>query len=227
MKIVILFLSIFMVSGCATSSSIMKFTQSEIEIIPDIAIHRIFLPHYFSDMVKVEAKGIRKPMIFKRFEGQAYIVATNPRSGKEVTLAINDITQIEYIKLPKNIGKSSGGMTASEAVEGAALLSSIAILAPFAFVIWPFYDDPMADQKREVEENRKAKLVYIGLTTEQLIESIGEPLERNLCGSWREIWIYNEDKVLPGGKFLTIDRTNRKVIKSTYSQPESWECSPN
>jgi hypothetical protein len=207
----------FMMTGCATTS--LKFTQSEVKLIPAVSLPRVLLPGSMSETVEVNARSIDGTAVVKGFEGQKYVIVTD-RHGQEIRLAINEITEIERIrriKRPDSTAKK-GESSNGEAV-GETLI--YAPLVPVAIAMWPALRASGLDAGKNAEDKRKAGLVYEGMSKEDLKTYVGEPKEKYYCkakgkGKAYEVWVFEKDKVLRGGRALFIDLESDKVYHNSY-----------
>lgn len=207
----------FTVTGCATTS--LKFTQSEVKLIPVMSIQKVLSPRltiYDSVMVRVwSAYGITE---VKGFEGQDYVIVTDELQGKEVKLAISDIVEIERIRRMKSTDTSAGKNQGNTAEAIGETLS----YAPFIplVIFRPLFGAMGLDEEKNSEDKEKASLAYDGMSKEDLRTYIGEPKEKYHCkakdGSGAsEVWIYREDQVLRGGRSLFIGLDNEKVYHTS------------
>jgi hypothetical protein len=213
----------FMLTNCATTSTSLKFTQSEVKLIPVVAIQKVLSPASTNETVKVWAKGISEPAEVKGCEGQKYVIVRDERNKKEMKLPINDITEIEHIwryKKSNSFGSKYKGNTAGAVAETAFY----APMVPVSIAMWPVLRISGLDAKKNAEDNSKARLVYEGISKNDLLTYIGKPTEKYLCSPkeqnrWskkEEVWVYRKDQVLRGGRSLFIDLDNGQVYYNSY-----------
>lgn len=219
----------FMVTGCATTSTSLKFTQSEVKLIPVMSIQKVLSPRstiYDAVMVRVwSAHGITE---VKGFEGQDYVIVTDERQGKEVKLAISEIVEIERIRRMKSTVTSAGKHQGNTA----EAIGETLIYAPFIplVTVRPLFGAMGLDEEKNSEDGEKASLAYEGMSKEDLRTYIGEPKEKYHCkakdGSVaNEVWIYREDQVLRGGRSLFIRLDDEKVYHTSRLFPSWAICS--
>jgi hypothetical protein len=96
------------------------------------------------------------------------------------------------------------------------------------------------DRHKNEDDNSKARRVYQGMTRKDLLESVGEPSEKHACRLKlnledkpeipQEIWVYPDEKVLRGGRTLTIDLatdtvSHNSMHTSYFKKSKSYSCS--
>jgi len=204
-----------MTTGCATNTSTIKFNQSEIRLIPTVAMPRVLSSNATNETVKIKARHINGSMDVKRIEGP-YVIATD-KHGNEMKLTTSEITEIERIRWI-NRPKPSGKNKTTEAI-GETL--TYAPLIPVAIVSIPFLNAMGLDAKVNAEDNEKSRLVYEGMSKEELETYIGKPKEKYYCDNRRgypanEIWVYEKHQVLRGGRALFINLEKNKVYHNSY-----------
>jgi len=213
---------VFMITGCATNTKSLKFSHSEVELIPVEAFQKVLSPMSENETVKVWAKGVSGSMEVKGFEGQDYVIAKDEHNKKEMNLPINDILEIEHIwrfKKENTSRKKHKGET-TEAV-GEFLI--LAPLIPVAIGMMPILEVTGLDAKKNSVDEKKAGLVYKGMSKEDLRVYVGEPKDKYLCKDIYsrdyEVWIYRNDQVLRGGRELYIDLDDNKVFSNHVRIP--------
>ena len=217
-----IFLTVFLV-GCAPTTTSLKYTQSEVKLIPTVAFQQVLSSRATNETVEVNAKSIDGAAVIKGFEGQKNIIVTT-KSGEEIRLPTSDITKIKRIwKIKRENTTAIKGESIDAASTGEALgyMLIYAPLIPVAIAIWPFFHAVGWDDHQNVEDDRKAILVYRGMSMEDLKIYIGEPKEKYYCepkakSKASEIWVYEKDKVLRGGRALFIDLESNKVYHSSH-----------
>lgn len=206
-----------LVTGCATTS--LKFTQSEVKLIPVISIQKVLSPRStISDTVFARVWSAHGVAEVKGFEGQDYVIATDTLQGKEVKLAISDIVEIERIRRMKSTDTSAGQNQGSTA----EAIGETLIYAPFAplVIFKPLFGAMGLDEEKNSADREKASLAYVGMSKEDLRTYIGEPKEKYHCkgkdGSGAsEVWIYRNDLVLRGGRSLFLRLDNGSVYHTS------------
>ena len=141
-------------------------------------------------------------------------------SGKEIKLKIKDIAEIERIRriirpdttIKKRESKSTETI-------GETLI--YAPLAPVAIATLPALRATGLDAGKNAQDKEKARLVYEGMSREELKIYVGEPKEKYYCEAKgrrkaNEVWVYEDDKVLRGGRALFIDLERDKVYYNSY-----------
>ena len=207
-------------SGCATTTTSLKFTESELEVVPAVVLPKLLSSNATNEVVEVSAKSIDEPAVVKRIEGQKYVVVTDTR-GKELRLSISQITEIERIRQIKSSETSTtkGGGNAADTV-GETLIYGP--LVPVSIALWPALRLSGLDAKKNAEDNQKARLVYEDMSKEDLKRFVGEPKEKYYCESQgkskaHEVWVFEHEKILRGGRALFIDLTTDKVYHNSYN----------
>ena len=125
--------------------------------------------------------------------------------------------RIRRIKTPADSGKKNGSGTADAVGE----TMIYAPLVPVAIGTLPFLRAMDLDAGKNDQDEEKARLVYEGMSKNDLIKNIGEPKEKYHCeaknGSGiEEIWVYNKGEVLRGGRALFIDLGKGVVYYNSY-----------
>jgi hypothetical protein len=206
-----------LVSGCAATTTSLKFTQSELKLVPVVEFQKVLSSGAMNETVEVNARSIDGTAVVKGFEGQKYIIVTD-KYGQEIRLSISEITHIERIrriKRPDTTAKKSKSNN-GEAV-GETLI--YAPIVPVAIAMWPALRASGLDAGKNAEDKRKARLVYEGMSKEDLKTYVGEPKEKYYCkakGKAYEVWVFEKDKVLRGGRALFIDLESDKVYHNSY-----------
>ena len=208
-----------LVTGCATTTTSLNFTQSELKLVPIIAFHKIMSSQSMNETVTVRAESLDGAAEVKGFVGQKYVIVTD-MDEKEVKIRIADITEIERIRkiqTPTN-SREEKGSGAADAI-GETLI--YAPLVPVAIGTWPFLRAMGLDAKKNAEDKEKARLIYEGMSKKDLMLNIGEPKEKYHCegknGSGaEEIWVYEKGQVLRGGRSLFINLNKGVVYYNSY-----------
>lgn len=219
-----------MATGCASTSSTIEFSPAEVKLIPAAAMEKVLSPVSVNEVVKIRASGLPRAMEVRRLEGREYLIAADVAQGKEVRVAVRDITGIERIRRFDQSVASSGKTAGST---GTAIGETLiyAPLIPVAIVSRPFLRAMGLDEEKNSNEREKALLVYGGMTRDVLKASLGEPVQRHLCSGDDpqkkiEIWSYREGQVLSGGRFLFLDTDKGAVFFASFHFPSMRNCSP-
>jgi CRISPR/Cas system CMR subunit Cmr4 (Cas7 group RAMP superfamily) len=215
-----IFLTAFSVSGCAATTTSLKFTQSELKLVPAIAFQKVLSSGTMNETVEVKARSIDGRAVVKGFEGQKHVIMTD-KHGQEIRLPFSEITEIERIrriKRPETTAKK-GGTNDAEAFAEALIYAP---LVPIAIAMWPALRASGLDAKKNDEDELKARLVYEGMSKEDLITYVGEPKEKYYCevegkSTAHEVWVFEKDKVLRGGRALFIDLGSNRVYHNSYN----------
>jgi len=218
------------VSGCATHTTSLKYTQSELKLVPPIAIEKVLSSDATNVTVRVRASSIDGSAVVKGFEGQKYVLVADDQ-GQDIRLATSEITEVERIRKIKKPASSSAKSEASTA-ETVGIFLIYAPLIPVAIASWPALSAMGLDAHKNAEDAQKAKFVYRGMSKEDLNEYIGEPEEKYYCEAHggreaEEVWVFGKDKVLRGGRTLFINLKSGTV--SHNACPTSFfkdYCSP-
>lgn len=218
-----------MATGCASTSSTIEFSPAEVKLIPAAAMEKVLSPASANEVVKIRANGLPRAMEVRRLEGREYLMAADVAQGKEVKVAMRDITGIERIRRFDQSAASSGKDVSAGTAIGETLI--YAPLIPVAIVSRPFLRAMGLDEEKNSNEREKALLVYGGMTRDVLKASLGEPVQRHLCSGDDpqkkfEIWSYRKEQVLSGGRFLFLDADKGAVFFSSFRFPSMRNCSP-
>jgi hypothetical protein len=216
---------VFMLTGCATYTKSLKFSQSEVKLIPTVAFQRVLSTTSENEKVKVWAKGVSGPAEVKGFEGQENVIVKDERNNKEMNLPINDILEIEHIWRFKK-QNTSGYKHKGDSVGAVAETLFYVPIAPVAVGMWPLMRALGLDAVKNDKDESKARLVYDGMSKEDLMVYIGEPKEKYFCndkynkyiGDY-EVWIYGKDQVLRGGRELYINLDDNTVFYNNVRIP--------
>jgi hypothetical protein len=159
-------------------------------------------------------------MRVKSYEGNDYIIGLD-EGGKELIIALKDIKEIAKIKERPRAKRDS-----STSAEDLGELAIYAPLIPVG-VVWPAIGGPLGlDAEANSRELQKALLIYGGMTREELRANVGEPQQRYQCKDESEVWTYNAEQVLNGGKFIFISNLNQRVYFTSYRFLKKEDCSP-
>ena len=216
-------------SDCATSTipywektayGTWEFSQAEVEILPIVSIHNIPSLLSESEVQKIQlfVKSRNQDGVAKvtRMAGQEDVFVQDAR-GKEVRLNFAQITEIQtirYIRITPR--QQTPGETAEEVGEAVELAPMI----PVAIATLPFLSAMGLDAGENDEDKGKAALAYGGMSKNDLITYIGDPVERYHCEDkygGHEVWIYRKGQVLRGGRVLFIGLADGKVYYTSYN----------
>ncbi|MDW7772233.1 MAG: hypothetical protein SCH71_05010 [Desulfobulbaceae bacterium] len=228
-------IAILMASGCATapywettSYGTMKYSQAEIERLPGVSIRNILSSmsenEHNREQIFVRSTSLDGPAEVNRLDGQEDVIVTN-RYGQEVQIKIAQITEIKRIRRLKVVPrkKSIGEETteAGEVLTGTGEVLIYASLVPVAIAMWPFFRAIGLDEGKNDDDKEKASLAYGGMSKEDLVMYVGEPKEkycREVKESGRdEVWVYEKDKVLRGGRALFISGDKGVVYHTSHN----------
>jgi len=213
-------LILFLLSGCAAAKTTLKYNQSEIELIPASEIQKVLSPAALNETVKVRANNIDGSVVVKGFIGDEYVLVTN-KLGQQVSIPSKDITEIDRIRHIKTSDKPGGkGKSSTAETVGETLI--YAPLIPFSVAVAPALRASGLDAKKNAQDVEKARLVYVGMSKEDLMKNLGEPREEYFCGAKgklraHEVWIFEEHKVLRGARAIFIDSEKNTVYHTSYS----------
>jgi len=214
--------SYFLVTGCSSKSSI-KYTESEIKVIPTTSFSNAFKP---GENVIIKTNDYKTHMKILGYEENKLIIGFDEDQEKKVKIAISEIKEIEIIKAktPKKKSKtysSSEYSTAEEIVYSLPYLlwTPMLVTAP---VLYPMV-------KSMEMTSRKTEFIYKGMTKDELASSIGEPKKKYLCDAFvidqedvwakrKEVWEYDAEKVLHGAKFIFFSPYDQTVYYTTDFQ---------
>ena len=213
---------VFMVTSCAMNTKSLKFSESEVKLIPAEAFQKVLSSTSENETVKIWAKGISGSVEVKGFEGQDYVIVKDERNKKEMNLPINDILEIEHIWRFKK-QSTSRKKHKEETADAVGEFLIFAPLIPVAIGMMPILEVTGLDAKENAKDESKAGLVYRGMLKEDLRVYVGEPKNKYLCkdinfGDY-EVWIYGKDQVLSGGRELYIDLDDNTVYYNSVRIP--------
>jgi hypothetical protein len=216
-------------TGCASTSSTIAFTPKEVKLIPATAMEKVLSPANEDEVIMIRAVGFPHDMEVKRLEVREYLIAADTPSGKEVKVAISDITGIKRTRIFKQSATSTNAAGGTGVAVGEALI--YAPLIPVAIVSRPFLRAMGLDEEKNSNERGKALLVYGGMTKDALKVSLGAPLQRHFCvnddpQSKFEIWSYKKELVLSGGEMLFLNPDKGTVFFASSRFPSMKNCSP-
>ena len=142
--------------------------------------------------------------------GQEDVIVADTQ-GQEVKIKIAQITEIQSIRQIKVEPREK---TTKENAEEADEALIYAPLIPVAIALWPFLRAMGLDAGKNDEDKEKAMRAYGGMSKEDLITYLGEPIEKYHCDDkygGQEVWVYKKDQVLRGGRALFIRLAEGKV----------------
>lgn len=235
-----LFLSL-LTTGCSTATHSIDFSKSELQLIPTSSLKRMASNHSADETVVVRVGGYGAPLVVKEFNNRDTATVFDA-DGKEVGIPFADITELLISKKPKVPNQTesyqkSGTKAASSGV-GEALI--YAPLIPVALVTWPLASGMGLDESKNEMDREKARRIYQGMSRNDLLGSIGPPIEKYSCflkfnrnekqGVADEVWVYDERKVLRGGRALFINIDKGAVYQTShhtsfFKQSDTFDCS--
>ena len=216
-------------SGCATSTipywekttyGTWEFSQAEVELLPIVSIRNILSLLSENDVQKIQIfvksrnqDGVGK---VKRMAGQENVIVQDAR-GEEVRLNFAQITEIQAIRY---IRRTPRQKTPDETAEEVGEAVELAPMIPVAIATLPFLSAMGLDAGKNDEDKGKAALAYGGMSKNDLITHIGDPVERYHCEDkygGHEVWTYRKGQVLRGGRVLFIGLADGKVYHTSYN----------
>lgn len=211
----------FIATGCATKTTSLMFTESEVKLIPIVAIQKVLSPRA-DETVRIYSSSVDGPAVVKGFEGKKRVIVMD-KHGKEIELMTTEVMKIERIRRilrPDDSAKKGKSNTAGAVADTVFY----APMVPTAIVLWPFLRASGLDAGKNAEDKLKARLVYEGMSKSDLLKYIGEPMEKYLCipkeqNRWskeEEVWVYRKDQVLRGGRSLFINLDKGEVYYNSY-----------
>jgi hypothetical protein len=206
---------LFVLTACSASS--IKYTESEMRVIPHALFPKAFRP---GELFMVKTKKSKQKIRVTGYEGKDYLVGLD-ENNNILKITLSDIKEIEKVreKVPKE-SKSSTSATD---------LGEFAIYAPLipVGVAWPVLGGPLGlDEGANSIARQKALLIYGDMTREELRVHVGEPQQRYQCEDGTEVWAYSAEQVLYGGKFIFISNWNQKVYFTSYRFLKNESCTP-
>lgn len=223
-----------LVTGCVSKTTSIDFTHSEVQLIPSVSLHNL-VSLYSTDNSRIMIETMdKKTFPVKQFINKEYaLVTTENEHDRNVTFR-----EIAKIKLVKKVQtpEHSSPMTASGATEGVVTLLAAAPVAVLAVGTWPLLKAMGLDSQQNSEDGEKAQLIYVGLSKTDLLQSIGDPKIKYHCISNQsknesEIWVYDNERVLRGGRALFIDFKNDIIYHNSFDttffiDSDYFNCSP-
>jgi len=230
-----------LVNGCASTPSI-DFSRSDLKKIPLSSLQRMASAHAADEVVAVRVSGSDRPAEVKAFESRDH-VTVYADDGKEEDVKFSDISALLIFRKPKPLEQAEPkkGSSASGAAAAAGEALAYAPIVPLAVGTWPLLRAMGLDASKNSKDNAKARLVYLGMSRKELMESVGEPREKYSCilklhlkdrqDVPQEIWVYDDDKVLRGGRSLSIDSgtgtvSHNSFHTSYFKDSDSFRCTP-
>lgn len=240
-KIVVAVCVSLLTTGCSTTPHSIVFGKYELQLIPAISLQRIALAHAADEIVAIRIEGREDPVVVERFKRKDYVIVRTADGG-EAEIGFSDVTALMIArtpKLPEKIDNNKGpGATAFASAAGEAFV--YAPIVPLAIGTWPLLRVMGLDAAKNGDDNTKAGLIYRGLSRMDLLESVGMPKEKYACtlhlgleGKPKvplEIWVYDDSKVLRGGRTLSIDVDTGTVYHNSFhthyfKDSNSFTCS--
>lgn len=233
---------LLLATGCSSTQNSISYSKSELQLIPYISLKRIASNHAPDEIVAIRINGRDAPVEVKEFENRDYVTIYTDH-GKEERIRFYDITELlifRNTKKPQQTESQKG--TSASAVASATIETSAYMpIVPLAIGTWPLLKLMGLDASNNNEDNRKAWIIYRGMSKKDLLESIGEPKEKYSCilklhlkdkpDVPQEIWVYDDNKVLRGGRALSIDIETGTVSHNSFhtsyfKDSNSFTCSP-
>ena len=215
--------TLIVVSGCATTNApfwkntsygTWNFPNSEVKILPIISIRKILSSASVTKnqrlQILIKAQNIDGIAEVKQLVSPDDVIAIDEH-GKETKVKLAQIMEIQTTRW---VWIERGGETIGKAAEASAEALLYAPLVPLAIAGWPFW----RSAGFATDDSGKAMLAYEGMTKEDLVTYIGNPVEIYHCNDeygGHEIWVYKEDKVLRGGRALFISSNKGKVFHAS------------
>lgn len=220
---------LLLLSSCATTKTpywketsygTWKFSIEEVKKLPNISLRKILSSASANEGEKVQilvrAQNLDGISEVKQVADPEDVIVKDAH-GQEVKVKIAQITEIQSIRWIKVKPK---GKTTGEAAEESAEALSYAPLIPVAIATWPFLRAAGLDAGKNADDKGKAFMAYGGMSKEDLITRIGDPMEKYYCegknGDY-EVWIYKKDQVLRGGRALFIRSEDGMVYHTSHN----------
>ncbi len=232
-----------MAAGCATrvgwyttEYGTMEYSRGELERLPGISIRNILASGRKDEnvwiQVFVEAEGTDGWAAVRRLEGDDAVRVVDAQ-GREASVALAEITTIRRVRrLWQGPREKTGEEKAAEAIEAL----EYAPLVPLAILSWPILSATGLDAQKNADDEEKAELAYGGLSRKELLAHVGQPREKYFCREVKgvtgiEIWVYDDQKVLRGGRAMFIDLRDGAVYSTSvdtkfFREPGWLDCRP-
>lgn len=207
------------ISGCASKTASIDFTRSELRLIPNPSLHNL-MSLYSTETSEIVIETINKKTFrVKNFIDKDYAIVT-ANDGNDINITFSDIDALKLVKKIQT-PKQPSNMTTSGAVDAAAEALAYAPIVPLAVGTWPLLRAMGLDAQKNSDDGKKARLIYVGLSKTSLIQSIGNPKIKYHCLTDQEkneleIWVYENEKVLRGGRALFIDVKDGTVYHNSF-----------
>jgi hypothetical protein len=235
-----IFLAFTLLAGCATNthSHFIHFSQPELRLIPVISLQRIASAHSEDEVVVVKVDGHTQPVGVKEFKRRESVIVYGV-DGKETEIVFSAITDLQVFKKQQTANQTVSHKVSN--VSGAAEGLVYAPLLPVAIGTWPLLRAMGLDQSKNESDNARARLIYHGLSRQDLLSGVGIPREKYSCiqklnlrekrDIAHEIWVYDESLVLRGGRTLFIDQGTGIVSHNSFhttffKNSSSFSCLP-
>jgi len=218
-----------MLSGCATSTipgwqrtayGTWKFSHADIEKLPIISIRNILSAISEDELQRIQvfvrARNLDGLAKVTRMAGEEEVFVADPH-GEEVRINLAQITEIRTVRYIKVTPRHK---TTGEKAEEAVVFLEYAPFIPVAIATWPILRVSGLDAGKNAEDTGKASMAYGGMSKEDLITYIGEPMEEYYCEGKHgdeEIWIYEKSQVLRGGRALFINLDDGVVYHTSHN----------
>lgn len=180
----------------------------------------------------VRAKNLDGVALVKQPADTGDVLVVN-KHGEELKVKISEITEIQRISQYREVSNNRTTKQSKDIkAEELGVFLIYAPLIPVAIIAYPFAS--MFGLTSEEEDIKKAGFAYEDMTKGKLLKYIGIPDEKYFCkskyGTDGEVWIYNKDQVIPGGRVLYIDSYNSElemVVGRTSTRPAMIRKNPN
>lgn len=226
--IISVFTLIISLSGCATKKTpywentaygTWELTSAELKKLPDISLRKIL-----SSGSKNRGAKVQIFVKAQNLDGVAEVIQVTDsedvlvRDVQKQKLRLK-IAQITEIKSIRHIRVKPKRRTTDETVESAAEALTYTPLVPLAITTWPFLRASGLDEGKNADDKVKALIAYGGMSKKELVKYVGEPIEKYYCkdnDGDEEVWIYNKEQVLRGGRAIFIRSANKRVYYTSY-----------
>ncbi len=236
-----LFVSL-LTTGCATATHSVDFSKSELQLIPASSLQRMASAHAADEIVAVRVDGHAEPVEVKEFKNKDSATVYSA-GGKEAEIQFSEITKLLIFKKPKAPEQNDRQKGVGASTVGSAAVETLAYapIVPLAIGTWPLLRAMGLDESKNSADSAKARMIYHGMSRQELLAGIGIPKEKYSCilklhlkekpDVAQEIWVYDDGKVLRGGRALFIDLETGTVTHNSFDtnffkDSVSFTCSP-
>lgn len=228
-------------AGCASTGAAVGYSRSELQLIPGKSLERMANRHAADELVAVKVEGRSDPVEVRSFTDKDHVTVV-ASEGLDQQVRFSDVTDLLIFKRPRKDEQQAAPNRATASGAAGAIGEALvyAPLVPLAVATWPALNVMGLNASTNSADDERARRIYEGLSKQELIDSIGRPKERYACikknprdkdDAAEEIWVYDDDRVLRGGRTLIISNQSGLVtynsFHTTFFKDPNWrDCKP-